>query len=90
MPVPVEFKTLLQSQVKDRKIFDEISRLIEIKTAGNEQDLIKQNTLLHEYLIEKLEYYKERLRLLPDKKSPDPEPLNKLFREIIFELGNNI
>ncbi len=84
MPVPVEFRVLLQEQVKDKAIKDRILDLMEIKAAGNEQDHIEQNTHLHEYLLDMLKDYKEKLGSFPDTKPPDPEPLNKLFREVIF------
>ncbi len=83
--VPVEFRTLLDNQVKEQNLRDEILNLMEKKCAGNEKDKEMKSELLQDYLAGKIEHFKERAATVKKPEIPGTEPLNALFREALHE-----
>lgn len=85
-PVPVEFRVLLDNQVKDRQIRDDINSLIEIKKAGDEKDVTINNKLINQFMVDKLNYYKTTIEKYEKSVPPGVDSLNILFKEIIKDV----
>ena len=85
---PTEFVKLLDSQVHDHALRHEIDGLLVRKSSGEELAEEPRIPLLHDFLSEKLAFYKEYAKQLPPMTMPDTEALNALFRETLAEVWN--
>lgn len=85
---PTEFSKLLDSQLHDDFLRREINSLLIRKSAGEELSEELRIPLLHDFLTEKLAFYKEYAKQLPPTTMPDTAALNALFRETLAEVWN--
>ena len=82
---PMEFKILLDNEIKNSKLKDEINILLTKKENGEE--LVKGNKIpiIDEFIIKKINYFKEYLADFDYKNSPDFSELNSIFRNTLKE-----
>jgi len=87
---PVEFQKLLNSQIKDKKLMKEIENLLLRKKQGEELKEELKIEVIHKYLDEKIEYYRQYAEHL-NKNSNQPltDELNELFRLALKEVYNS-
>ena len=85
---PTEFIKLLDSQVKDDAVRREIDALLVRKSGGEELSEEPRIPLLHDFLTERLAFYKEYAKQLPRMTMPDTDALNALFRDTLAEVWN--
>lgn len=82
---PVEFHTLLDSQVTDQNVKQEIQQLLTRKIAGEELNEAPKIPILNEFLEEKIDYYKVYIETLAQRTQPDTNRLNDLFKQTLYE-----
>ncbi|HQU81507.1 MAG TPA: nucleotidyltransferase domain-containing protein [Pyrinomonadaceae bacterium] len=83
---PMEFKKLLDSQVKDAIIRCEIDELLKRKIAGDEMKEEPKIDILNEFLEEKINFYNDFVGEIEANEKPNTEMLDTLFKETIFEV----
>ncbi len=82
---PMEFQTLLESQLKDERVKKEIENLLIRKIAGDEMKEELQNKILNDFLEEKINFYNEYVNSTPKTNQPETRLLDELFKETIDE-----
>ena len=82
---PMEFQTLVDTQISDPDVREPIMGLLARKIAGEELDEEPQIGILNEFLAAKLAFYAEYVRSAKPNPPPDTELLNVLFRETLDE-----
>ncbi|MGV3599992.1 MAG: DNA polymerase beta superfamily protein [Dyadobacter fermentans] len=85
---PTEFMTLLDSQVNDDRLRSEIDSLLIRKSSGEELSEEPRIPRLHDFLTERIAFFKEYVKDLPSPTLPDTASLNSLFRETLAEVWN--
>jgi predicted nucleotidyltransferase len=82
---PMEFDKLVQTQVHDASVKKEIELLLVRKKRGEELSEEPRNSILFDFLQQKLQYFFDYLQTL--EKGPQPETvlLDRLFRETLQE-----
>ena len=83
---PMEFRDLVDSQVKDEKVKTEINELLKRKMAGEELKEEPKIEILNEFLEKKIEFYKDYVEQIEPNDKPQTELLDQLFKETIFEV----
>lgn len=83
---PMEFRDLVDSQIKDEKLKTEIAELLKRKRAGEELKEEPKIEILNEFLEEKIEFYKTFVEQMERAEKPQTERLDELFKETIFEV----
>lgn len=83
---PMEFKKLLDSQVKDAIIRCEIDELLKRKIAGDEMKEEPKIEILNDFLEEKINFYNDFVGEIEANEKPNTEMLDTLFKETIFEV----
>ncbi|MGG7663582.1 DNA polymerase beta superfamily protein [Dyadobacter sp. BHUBP1] len=66
----------------------EIDALLVRKSGGEELSEEPRIPLLHDFLTERLAFYKEYVKQLPRMTMPDTDALNALFRDTLAEVWN--
>ena len=82
---PMEFQTLVDSQVDDDSVKVEIQALLKRKMSGDELREEPKIDILNEFLSEKIRFYGEFVKTITSDNKTDSEPLNTLFRESLDE-----
>lgn len=82
---PLEFDKLLETQVTDFNLYSAIKKLLDRKKLGEELDVEHRIEVISNFLEEQMEYYKEYVKHVDDKKSADTSELNDLFRDTLKE-----
>lgn len=85
---PMEFRTLLESQVQDPSVANEIESLLVRKIAGEELNEEPRIQILNDYLEEKILFYKEYVKSAVASKEAGNDRLDELFRETLHEVWN--
>lgn len=85
---PTEFQHLLDSEMKDGPVKNEIIHLLIRKISGEEIGEEPKIDLIHAYLAEQIQYYRDYLTQFNLKKQPDSEQLNMFFRDTLSVFGN--
>ena len=80
---PMEFSTLVETQIKDSLLRAEVDKLLRRKIAGEELDLEPKVSVINDFLEGKIEYFKKTLPEYHFNKELDIEKLNEFFREVI-------
>ena len=80
---PVEFETLLDTQVTNHLLRKEIDLLLLRKKQGEELDLGPRVNLINQFIEEKIDYYNQYLSQKKTSPLLNSAPLNKLFRTTI-------
>lgn len=83
---PMEFQTLVDSQVKDEKIRLEIAELLKRKMAGEELKEEPKIEILNEFLEQKIKFYSDYVNHIQVGEKPQTELLDELFRETMIEV----
>ena len=86
---PMEFQTLVESQVTDNNIRVEIGKLLERKISGEEMNEEPRIQILNDYLEEKIEFYNAYTNTLDPYIQPDTKRLNELFRHTLQEVWDH-
>ncbi len=84
---PMEFDLMVESEIQDRKVKDEVLKLLARKKSGEELDWEPKIELIDRFLEEKVIYYKAFLKEFDYKKYPETDRLNQIFRETLNEVG---
>lgn len=82
---PMEFQTLLETQVKDSNLYNEVKKLLDRKKLGEELDIEPRIDVISNFLEEQMEYYKEYVKHVNEKEYADISILNNLFRSTLKE-----
>jgi predicted nucleotidyltransferase len=88
-PAPMEFETLLNTQVKDYSVISEINKLLLIKKSGGELGTGPKNIVIDEYLRDRIYFYKDFVNSMERSPLPKSEILNKLFVSTLNEVWVN-
>ncbi len=83
---PMEFRTLLDTQVDDPQLKASIEQLLQRKQSGEELDKAPRIKPIHEFLATELERFDAYCTAMPREEPPQTEALNKLFRETLEEV----
>lgn len=83
---PMEFETLLDTQVKDQHLYSEIKKLLERKKSGEELDIEPRISVISDFLDNQIEYYQEYVKDVDDKLHSDISTINELFRNTLKEV----
>lgn len=87
---PTEFRTLLDSQVRDLALKSEIEKLLTRKMVGQELGEEPQIEIINQFLEEKIAYFNDYVQKLGRSPQPDTDLLNDLFKESLEEAWNGI
>ncbi|HBM14760.1 MAG TPA: hypothetical protein DD381_00190 [Lentisphaeria bacterium] len=80
---PMEFITLVETQIKDPLLKTEVDKLLRRKMAGEELDLEPKVTVINDFLESKIEYFNNYLSKYQFNKEMNIEKLNAFFRNFI-------
>ncbi len=83
---PMEFRTLVDDQVKDQTIRDEIDQLLERKIAGEELREEPKIAILNDFLDAKIQFYSDYVSKIEQPEKPDTVLLDNLFKETMSEV----
>ena len=83
---PMEFDTLVETQVQDKLVKKEIEQLLIRKKSGEELNEEPKNQVLHSYLEQKIQYFSKYLQTLEKGVAPKTELLDQLFKETLHEV----
>lgn len=82
---PTEFHELLESQVTDSLVKTEIHNLLDRKSRGDELSEEPKIQILHDFLEEKIKFYKEYVKTVDQTIQPETTLLNTLFLHTLEE-----
>lgn len=82
-PPPVLFEKLVDGVLED-EMKAEVSALLVKKIQMSETDKAPKIPKIHQYIEEKLAYYKALAEGMPDDRNPDWEPLEEVFRRMVL------
>lgn len=85
---PMEFAQLLHAQKFDKKLADEIERLLDRKRAGEELDLEERIVIINRFLEEKIKCFEGYVKTLKGDKPEQDQILDDLFKVILKENNN--
>lgn len=83
--VPMEFDTLVESQVTNDQVKQEIQNLLSRKIAGEELREEPKIGILNNFLDEKIRFYNDFVKSLQISVHPHTSKLNALFRQTMHE-----
>lgn len=83
---PMEFRDLVDSQIKDEKIKSEIEQLLKRKMAGEELKEEPKIEILNEFLEQKINFYTKYADEIEPNEKPPTALLDELFERTIFEV----
>jgi predicted nucleotidyltransferase len=86
---PMEFRTLLDSQVDDENVKNEIESLLTRKMAGDELKEEPKIKILNDFLEAKIKYYNNYLESFDQSSQPETYHLDQLFKETLYEAWEN-
>jgi len=81
---PMEFSELLHAQKLDKKLADEIERLLKRKRAGDEMDIEQRIGLINDFLEAKLVYFEKHVETTRGEKKDSKDILDNLFRDVVI------
>ncbi len=81
---PMEFQTLVDSQVSDEKIRKEIEQLLARKIAGEELKEERKIEILNEFLERKIDFYSDYVSQIEQSEKPNTDLLDDLFKKTIY------
>lgn len=84
----MEFAQLLHAQKIDKKLVDEIERLLIRKRAGEELEMEKRIVIINRFLEKKIKYFEGYVKTLKGDKPEQDQILDDLFRLILKENNN--
>lgn len=87
---PMEFQTLLETQVFDPKIMREVENLLDRKKSGEEMNTEKRIQVLNDFLDQKINFYREFVKENIESTQIDTGLLNNLFRETLEEAWTEV
>lgn len=83
---PMEFERLFKEQKLDKKVVNEVQKLLERKRSSDELDLEDRIEVINECLDEKIKYFEEYAKKLGSSKHHlKKDLLDKLFRDTLKE-----
>ena len=83
---PVEFRTLLDTQLTDEKVKEEVAKLLVRKMAGGELKTEPRIDVLNDFLESKITFYNEYVKSLGKPVQPTTDSLNLLFKETLLRI----
>lgn len=83
---PMEFKTLVETQVKDKELLTAIENLLARKMAGEELDKEPKIKVINDFVESEIEYFNKIVKQYETEIKPITEKLDKLFRETLEEV----
>ncbi|HMR41654.1 MAG TPA: nucleotidyltransferase domain-containing protein [Ignavibacteria bacterium] len=83
---PMEFPKLIESFIKDPNIKNEIIKLLERKTSGEELDVSPKILILNDFLEEKIKHFKDYIKTLDKIPLPEFSLLNEVFVNTLNEV----
>jgi hypothetical protein len=82
---PMEFHTLLNSQVTDKYVKSEIHNLLTRKMAGEELNEEPKIQILNDFIESKIKFYSDYVKSLGQISQPDTARLDELFKRTLYE-----
>lgn len=86
---PMEFKVLLDNEISDSILKDEINSLLMRKKNGEELEKGNRIKVIDDFIIEKLNYFKNFLAGYQFSQSINNDLLNNIFRNTLKEVWKN-
>ncbi len=86
---PMEFRTLLDSQITDYSVKNEIENLLTRKIAGDELKEEPKINILNDFLENKIKYYNNYLKLIDTSIQPNTSSLDQLFKHTLNEVWDD-
>ena len=83
---PMEFHDLVKTQISDKKLKNEIEKLLTRKQNGEELDKEPKIQILNDFLEKEIAYFKNQVKQYDQELKPDTEKLNNLFRTTLNEV----
>ena len=83
---PMEFNDLVRTQISDKRLKNEIEKLLIRKQDGEELDKEPKNQMLNDFLEKKIDYFESQVKLYDKELKPDTERLDNLFRSTLNEV----
>lgn len=82
---PMEFEKLLTGYKLDKKVVNEVQKLLERKRSGEELDVEDRIEIINDFLEEKIKYFQDYAKKLGSRQHPKKDSLDKLFRDTLNE-----
>lgn len=86
---PMEFSKTFKEFITDEDLENEINRLLDRKTNGEELSEEPKIEILNNYLDQKITYYQELVKTYGKSKPQSNKPLNELFRKTLSDAWYN-
>ncbi|MEO8711076.1 MAG: nucleotidyltransferase domain-containing protein [Parafilimonas sp.] len=86
---PMEFEVLVDKEISNNNLKKEINKLLVRKKNGDELDVEKRIQIIDDFIIDKLEHFKNLLADFDSNQSPDMDFLNNIFRSTLQEVWSN-
>ncbi len=80
---PMEFEKLFRAQKLDKKLVDEVQRLLERKRLSEELDIEDRIEILNHFLEEKIKYFEDYAKKLGNRQHSQVDLLDGLFRDTL-------
>ena len=82
---PMEFDKLFIEQKLDKKVVNEVKKLLDRKRSGEELDLEDRIGIINDFLNEKIDYFGDYAAQLDRRITSNEDLLDKLFRDTLKE-----
>jgi len=83
---PMEFQTLVNTQVDDEALKSEIERLLDRKKSGEELDKEPPIQVINDFVRSQIDYFNEAVKSYGMQEKPETEKLDNLFRQTLAEV----
>ncbi len=83
---PVEFNKLVESQIKDKRLREEIEGLLRRKTSGEELDKEPQIPVINDFIEGEIDHFDNVLKNYTKETGADTPKLDELFRSALDEV----
>jgi len=84
---PVQFEDLLKQELSE-ELNNEIEKMLFIKSHSGEMDLNPKLPVIHKYIKDEIEKYKQISKSMADDRITDWEPLNRVFLNVLEGQSN--
>lgn len=83
---PIEFQTLVDSQIDNQELRKEIDHLLERKKSGEELDRKPRIPMINDYVESQITHFNQVVKGYEKESKPETEKLDKLFRQTLTEV----
>ena len=80
---PMEFEKLVTGQKLDKKVVNEVKKLLDRKRSGEELDFEDRVEIINDFLEEKINYFEDYKKKMSKRQHSKVDLLDKLFRDTV-------